>query len=174
MQLKEYIHTVVDFPQPGIRFRDITPLLNNPDAYAHAISGLEKLIRDIQPDALVGIESRGFIFAAPLADRLKLPLVLVRKPGRLPKETHAHDYDLEYGQDRLEVHRDDIRDGQRLVVIDDVLATGGTAQATARLLQQAGGQVAGLLFLIGLNGLGGADRLAGYRHDWLVAYDLDE
>ncbi len=174
MQLKDYIHTVADFPQPGIRFRDITPLLNNPQAYMYAINSLAELVKAMQPDALVGIESRGFIFAAPLAHQLGLPLVLVRKPGKLPRDTHTFDYDLEYGQDRVEVHRDDIRDGQRLVIIDDVLATGGTARATASLLEQAGGRVAGLLFLIGLNGLGGAGRLNDYRNEWLVAYDLDE
>jgi len=174
MQLKDHIHTIVDFPAPGVRFRDITPMLKHPQAYAHAISGLAELLQDMQPDALVGIESRGFIFAAPLADRLGIPLVLVRKPGKLPRDTHAFDYDLEYGQDRLEVQRDDIQTGQRLVVVDDVLATGGTAQATTQLLEKAGGQVAGLLFLIGLNGLGGGDRLQGYSNKWLVAFDIDE
>jgi len=174
MQLKDHIHTVTDFPAPGVRFRDITPLLSNPIAYAHALSGLSEIVKMIQPDALVGIESRGFIFAAPLADRLSLPLILVRKPGKLPRATHGFDYDLEYGKDRLEVHRDDIHNGQRLLVVDDVLATGGTAQATIQLLEQAGGEVAGLLFLIGLRGLGGSDCLQGYRNEWLVEFNLDE
>ncbi len=174
MQLKDHILTIPDFPAEGIRFRDITPLLNNPRAFAYAIDSMAELLQDMRPEALVGIESRGFIFAGPLAHKLQLPFVLVRKPGKLPRDVHSRTYDLEYGQDTLQVHRDDISDGQRLVIVDDVLATGGTAEATGKLLQQAGGQVSGLLFLIGLNGLGGANRLSGYQNKCLVGFELDE
>lgn len=174
MQLKDHILTVPDFPSQGVRFRDITPLLNNPKAFAYAIDSMAELLQDMQPEALVGIESRGFIFAGPLAHKLQLPFVLVRKPGKLPRELHSLEYDLEYGKDCVQVHRGDIGDGQRLVIVDDVLATGGTAQATAKLMGQAGGRVAGLLFLIGLNGLGGVQRLGSYKNRWLVEFGLDE
>ncbi len=174
MQLKDHILTVPDFPAPGIRFRDITPLLNAPKAFNYALDGMAEILQDMRPEALLGVESRGFIFAAPLAHKLDLPFVLVRKPDKLPRPVHELKYDLEYGQDCLQVHRDDISDGQRLVIVDDVLATGGTAQATAQLLEQSGGQVAGLLFLIGLNGLGGSEKLGSYQKKWLVEFDLDE
>ncbi len=162
MDLKDYIRDIPDFPTPGILFKDITPLLSSPEAFAHAMRAFEEHARSQDVEAVVGIEARGFLIAAPLAHTLKKPLVPVRKHGKLPFETHKVTYALEYGDDAVEVHTDAISQGQRILIVDDLLATGGTLSAAARLVEASGGQVAGLAVLIELADLGGRDRLRGY------------
>jgi adenine phosphoribosyltransferase len=174
IDLKNHIMMVQDYPKPGIRYRDITPLLAHPPAFRQACEKMSELVRQSGAEAVFGVESRGFIFAAPVAIQLGLPLVLVRKHGKLPRTTHKASYELEYGVDHLEVHRDDVQAGQRCIVIDDVLATGGTAGAVVKLLELAGAHVAGAVFLIELLGLGGAASLAPHPVHSLLHYELSE
>ena len=162
MDLKAYIRDIPDFPKPGILFKDITPLLADPEAFAFALQEMEKIVRPLEPDRILAIESRGFIFGGALAARMGVGFIPVRKPGKLPFTTIRETYDLEYGKDSLEIHHDAIRPGQKVVVVDDLLATGGTALATVRLAEKLGAKVAGLVFLIELEFLHGRDRLAGY------------
>jgi len=161
VDLKQYIADVPDFPQEGILFRDITPLLAHPEALAAALAELEERARETRPDVIAGIESRGFLFGMPLAERLGTGFVPIRKPGKLPRETLRESYSLEYGENTIEMHRDAVRPGQRVLVVDDLLATGGTAEAAANLVRRAGGEVAGWLFLVELAALGGREKLAG-------------
>jgi adenine phosphoribosyltransferase len=160
------VRDVPNFPRPGILFRDITPLLGDPAVFRSAIEGLAELAP--RPEGVVAVESRGFVFGAALALHWSVPLVLARKFGKLPGPTIQETYSLEYGDDRLELRADAMTPGQRVVIVDDVLATGGTAAATARLAERAGGRVDGLLFLIELIGLGGRERLEGRRVDALL------
>jgi adenine phosphoribosyltransferase len=169
--LRQYIRDVPDFPSPGILFRDITPLLRDPDAFGLALDLMTTACADLRADAVVGIESRGFLFGTPIADRLKLPFVPVRKAGKLPAAHMSVEYSLEYGDAQLDIHADALTRGQRAVIIDDVLATGGTARATASLVELVGGRVAGLVFLIELPALGGRDRLHGYEVQAFVTYE---
>lgn len=162
MDLKQFIRDVPDFPQPGVLFRDITPLLANQAAFAQVIDSLAEPLQRQPVDAIVGIESRGFLFGAPLAYRLHIPLVPVRKAGKLPAPVMSIEYALEYASSQLDIHKDALVPGQRAAVVDDVLATGGTAEATARLVELLGGSVACFLFLAELEALGGRRRLAGY------------
>ena len=159
MYLKEHIREIPDFPTPGILFRDITPLLGHPQAFRHAVDQLAERFASEPFDTVVAIESRGFVFAAPLAYRLGVPLVPVRKKGKLPFDTHSVTYALEYGSDSLEVHVDAIGEGSRALIVDDLLATGGTAAATVRLVERSGASVAGLAFVVELTELGGRDAL---------------
>ena len=170
MDLKALIRDVPDFPQPGILFRDITPLLADPAGLRATLDGLAAAIQPIQPDCIVGIESRGFIFGVPMADRLGLPFVPVRKAGKLPAARMSVEYSLEYGQSRLDIHEDAIAPGARAVIIDDLLATGGTALAAAKLVEMIGGTVAGLVFVIELEALRGRARLGAYEVQTLVIY----
>ncbi len=165
------VRDVPDFPKPGVMFKDITPLLADPAGLAAVVDGLADAFADVVVDKVVGIEARGFVLAAPLAVRLGAGFVPVRKVGKLPWTTHAQEYDLEYGTDHLEVHQDAIAPGERVLVIDDVIATGGTAEAAAQLVEQLGGEVVGLGFLLELAFLGGAARLGGRRHLSLLTYD---
>jgi adenine phosphoribosyltransferase len=171
MDLKPYIRDVPDFPVPGILFRDITPLLRDPAAFAHALDMVTGRVRALAPDAIAGIESRGFLFAAPVAIALGLPFVPIRKPGKLPAARMTIEYTLEYGANQLDIHADALAAGQRCVIVDDLLATGGTARAAAKLVELTGASVAGLVFLIELASLGGRDALAGYGVDAFVRYD---
>lgn len=170
------VRSIPDFPQPGILFRDITPLLADADAFADAQALLTDVARRLHGDgpidAIVAVEARGFLFGAPLALTLGLPLVPVRKPGKLPGATHCIAYGLEYGSDRLEIHADALRPGARVLIIDDLLATGGTVAATAQLVAQAGGSVAAALFLIELADLGARAKLesAGVKVEALLRY----
>ena len=159
MDLREYIRDVPDFPKPGILFKDITPLLNTPAAFQQAIDLMCIQFRGRPLDAIAAAEARGFLFAAPLALELKLPLVPLRKPGKLPYQTICHAYDLEYGSAELNMHVDAIRPGARVLLVDDVLATGGTMVAGCKLIEKAGGTVSGCAFLIELSFLGGAEKL---------------
>jgi adenine phosphoribosyltransferase len=170
VDLKALIRDIPDFPEPGILFRDITPLLGNAAALGAAIDGLVELVRPLGAEAIVGIESRGFIFGVPLADRMKLPFVPVRKPGKLPAARLSVEYSLEYGQNRLDIHEDALAPGQRAVVVDDLLATGGTALAAAKLVEMVGGVVAGYAFLIELGPLQGRKRLGSYPVQALLTY----
>ena len=157
VRLEEHIREVPDFPRKGIRFKDIMPLLQSPDAFRAAVGELAARVE--RPDAVVGIESRGFLFAAPLALQWSVPFAPARKFGKLPGATVRQVYSLEYGEDTLELHADALRPGQRVVVVDDLLATGGTAQATVQLIRQLGAEVQAALFVIELEGLGGRKRL---------------
>jgi adenine phosphoribosyltransferase len=168
--LKRYIRAVPDFPTPGILFRDITPLLLDPRGFAAAVSGLREYIRERSPDAIVGIESRGFIFATPIAAELRLPFVPVRKPGKLPAARMSVEVSLEYGTTQLDIHSDALRRGQRVVIVDDLLATGGTAAGAAKLVELLGAEVAGVAFVVELEALRGRDKLRDYDVRSLVRY----
>ena len=170
VELKDYIRDIPDFPTPGILFRDITPLLKAPAAFAEAISALTARYSRVDIDAVVGIDARGFLLAAPVALRMERPVIPVRKQGKLPYETHSVTYQLEYGVDSLEMHRDAIMAGARVLIVDDLLATGGTLTAAAELVERAGGLVAGFAVLIELTALNGRARLAGYDLHTLVRY----
>lgn len=172
LDLTRYIRDVPDFPRPGILFKDITPLLLDPVALAETIERLSAVVP--RPDAVVAIESRGFVFGAGLALRWGVPFVPARKFGKLPGRTVHQTYALEYGEDRLELHADALRAGQQVVVVDDLLATGGTALATVRLVEQLGAQVEALVFVIELIGLPGRQRLAGYRVEALMGFEVRE
>jgi adenine phosphoribosyltransferase len=171
MDLTQFIRAVPDFPKPGILFRDITPLLGNPQAFRASIDQMAAHVRDLRVDVVAAAEARGFIFAAPLALALDVGFVPVRKPGKLPFDTRAFHYELEYGTDTLEMHRDGILPGQNVLLVDDLLATGGTVEACCRLVEASGAKVAGCTFLIELPALGGARRLARYRPFSLIQYD---
>ena len=169
-QIKSLIRDVPDFPKPGILFKDITPLLADASGFALAIDQLANLIRPHAPAGLVAIESRGFIFGAALAQQLKLPLLPVRKPGKLPSRTVSAEYQLEYGSDKVEMHADAIARGKAYVIVDDVIATGGTAEAATRLVEMQGGRVAGCVFLIELEFLKGRERLSGRTVSSVLRY----
>jgi adenine phosphoribosyltransferase len=170
MDLKPYIRDIPDFPKPGILFKDITPLLADPVAFRHAVERLA-LHYDGQPiDAIAAAEARGFLFAAPLALRLHRPLVPLRKPGKLPFRTYSHKYDLEYGSAELQMHTDGFARGARVLLVDDVLATGGTMAAGVQLVDQAGGRVAGCAFLVELTFLSGRKRLDPHDVFSVIAY----
>lgn len=156
-----FIREIPDFPSPGILFRDLTPLLADSGAFRLTVDRLEALARPRQPDLIAAIEARGFVFGGALALRLGLGFVPIRKPGKLPWKTLAESYTLEYGEGKLEIHNDAIGSGRRVLIVDDLLATGGTAAAAARLVTRAGGQTAGVLFVVELADLGGRSRLAG-------------
>lgn len=170
IDLKAYIRDVPGFPAPGVLFRDITPLLQDPRAFAHALALVRSGVEELRADVVVAIESRGFLFGAPVAQALALPFVPVRKPGKLPSERMSIEYTLEYGNSQLDIHADAIGAGQRAVIIDDLLATGGTALAAAKLVELVGGTVAGMVFLIELMQLGGRAELAGYDVRSYVRY----
>ena len=168
--LRALIRDIPDFPAPGILFRDITPLLGDAAAFGRALDWFAALPAAREATAIVGIESRGFIFGAPLAARLGVGFVPVRKEGKLPHAAHAEEYALEYGTNTLEIHRDALSAADRVLVVDDLLATGGTARAAARLIEMTGASVAGLAFLIELGELDGRALLPGYPVDALITY----
>ena len=168
--LRAKIREVPDFPKPGILFYDITTLLREADAFREVIDRMADAVKGERIDLVVGMESRGFIFAAPLADRLGAGFVPVRKLGKLPAETLEVEYDLEYGTATLEIHRDAISRGQRVLVVDDLLATGGTVLGTIELIRRLGGEIAGLSFAVELTALGGRDKLGEFAIHTLLAY----
>ena len=170
LDLTQYIRNVPDFPKPGILFKDITPLLGNVDAFRETIARMADPFRGQKIDSLVAAEARGFIFAAPLALELGAAFVPVRKPGKLPFEKHSFSYDLEYGSDKLEMHKDAVVAGQRVLVVDDLLATGGTVEACCKLLANNDVEVAGCLFCIELTGLKGRSRLQPFDIFSLLQY----
>jgi adenine phosphoribosyltransferase len=168
--LRGLIREIPDFPEPGILFRDITPLLHEPAAFRAVNDQLAEVARGWGATLVAGIEARGFLFGVPVAERLGAPFVPVRKPGKLPADRASAFYELEYGQDSLELHRDPSVAGHRVVVVDDLLATGGTAEAAVRLVRELGGTVAGLAFAIELTELRGRGRLGGYEVESVVGY----
>ena len=170
MDLKALIRDVPDFPEPGVLFRDITPLLSDPAGMRIAIDWFCGQVERSEAAAIVGVESRGFIFGAPAADRLGLPFIPVRKPGKLPSARMSVEYALEYGTNQLDIHQDAFPTGTRVAIVDDLLATGGTAAAAAKLTEFIGGQVALCAFLVELPALAGRERLAGYQVQSLIAY----
>ena len=171
VELKDYIRDIPDFPKPGILFRDITPLLAVPIVFREAIRRMADHFRGQSIDVIVAAEARGFIFAAPLAIELETSFVPIRKPNKLPFDTHAFHYELEYGTDTLEMHIDGVSAGQSVLVIDDLLATGGTVNACCQLLENTGAHIVGCAFLIELTRLGGADRIAPHSVFSLIRYD---
>jgi len=170
MDLKTVIRNIPDFPVPGVQFKDITTLLKNPAAYRQAIDGIVDSIKDLDADTVVGPEARGFIVCASVAYAAGLSFVPARKPGKLPAAVSRYEYALEYGTDSLEIHKDAIRPGSRVVIADDLLATGGTALAVTRLVESMGGKVVGLRFIIELNELKGRELLKDYDVYSLIQY----
>ncbi len=167
----DYVRTIPDFPQPGIMFRDITTVLQDADGLQLAIDEMQKLLEGVDFDMIAGAESRGFIFGAALAYNMHKPLLLVRKKGKLPGETVSQSYDLEYGQATIEIHKDSVKPGDKVVIIDDLIATGGTVEAAAKLIEKLGGEVVKMVFLMELKGLEGRKRLAKYDVASVLAYD---
>lgn len=170
MDLKEKIRIIEGFPTEGVSFKDITTVLKDPKGLRECINQLAEKFKDIEVDIIVGPESRGFIFATPLAFLLGAGFVPVRKPGKLPAETIKYKYDLEYGTDSLEIHKDSILPGQKVLIIDDLLATGGTINAAARLVEELGGEIVGIGFLIELEELNGREKLSKYKVESLMKY----
>ncbi|MFO7154668.1 MAG: adenine phosphoribosyltransferase [Caldicoprobacter oshimai] len=171
MDLKSKIRVVPDFPKPGISFKDITTLLKDREAYVYTIDSLVAFCKDKGAELIVGPEARGFVLGAPVAYALKVGFVPVRKPGKLPAETVRYEYGLEYGSDVLEIHKDAIQPGQKVVVVDDLLATGGTALAAVKLVEKIGGIVTGVAFVIELSYLNGRKTLEGYDVYSVITYD---
>ena len=169
-KLEDYVITIPDFPEPGIMFRDITSVIQDPDGLRLAVDGLAEQVKDLDFDLVVGPESRGFIFGVPVAYLLGKGFIPVRKKGKLPRETVSRKYDLEYGQAEVEIHRDAIRPGQKVIIVDDLIATGGSAEAAAKLVEQLGGEVVKMVFVMELAGLEGRKRLANYSVDSLIVY----
>ncbi|MBQ5951017.1 MAG: adenine phosphoribosyltransferase [Lachnospiraceae bacterium] len=169
-ELKDYVRTIPDFPEPGIMFRDVTSVLQDADGLRAAVDAMEALI-DVDFDVVVGAEARGFIFGAPIAYHLHKPFVLVRKKGKLPCETIEETYDLEYGTATIQMHKDAIKPGQRVVIVDDLIATGGTVKAAAKLVERLGGEVVKFIFLMELAGLNGRKALEGYDVAAAITYE---
>lgn len=170
-KLEEYVVTIPDFPEPGIMFRDITSVIQDPDGLKLAVDGLVNLLKDVDFDVVVGPESRGFIFGVPVAYLLGKGFVPVRKKGKLPRKTVSQKYDLEYGQAEIEMHTDAVKPGQKVVIVDDLMATGGSAEAAAKLVEQLGGKVVKMVFVMELAGLQGRKKLGAYDVDSLIIYE---
>lgn len=170
-KVEDYVVSIPDFPEPGIIFRDVTSVIQDPEGLQLAIDELQKLLEGVEFDVLAGAESRGFIFGMPIAYNMKKPFVLVRKKGKLPRETVEMSYDLEYGSATIEMHKDSIKPGQKVVLIDDLIATGGTIEAAAKLVEQLGGEVVKILFLMELAGLEGRKKLEKYDVASVICYE---
>ena len=169
-KLEEYVRSIPDFPEKGIIFRDVTSVLQDADGLHLAIDGIQDILKDVDFDVVVGPESRGFIFGVPVAYNMHKAFVPVRKKGKLPCETISQEYALEYGTATIEMHKDSIKPGQRVVIIDDLIATGGTTEAIIKLVEELGGKVVKIAFLMELEGLKGRDKLAGYDVDSVIKY----
>ena len=170
-KLEEYVVTIPDFPEPGIMFRDITSVIQDPDGLKLAVDGLVDALKGLEFDLIVGPESRGFIFGVPVAYLTGKGFVPVRKKGKLPRETISEKYDLEYGQAEIEIHKDAVRPGQKVVIVDDLIATGGSAQAAAKLVERLGGEVVRMCFVMELAGLQGRKKLEKYDISSLIIYE---
>ena len=170
-KLEEYVRSIPDFPEPGIIFRDITTILQDPDGLHLAIQSMQDKLKDTEFDVVVGTESRGFIFGVPIAYNLHKAFVPVRKKGKLPCETVSMEYDLEYGSAVIEMHKDSIKPGQKVVLVDELVATGGTIEAAIKLVEELGGEVVKVVFLMELAGLKGRERLKGYEVESVLCYD---
>ena len=169
--VEEYVRSIPDFPEPGIIFRDITSVLQDAEGLHMAIDEMQALIDADKVDVIAGTESRGFIFGAPIAYNLHKPFVLIRKKGKLPCETVSRSYDLEYGTATIEMHKDSIKPGQKVAIVDDLIATGGTVEAAIKLVEELGGEVVKVVFLMELAGLKGRERLAGYDVASVIKYE---
>ena len=170
-KLEEYVRSIPDFPEEGIIFRDITSVLQDADGLRLAIDTMQELVKDMDFDVVAGAESRGFIFGTAIAYNMHKPFVLVRKKGKLPCETISEDYDLEYGKATIEIHKDAVKPGQKVLLVDDLIATGGTAKAAINLIEKLGGEVAGCVYMIELAGLEGRKKLEGYRVEAAICYE---
>ena len=169
-KLEDYVVTIPDFPEPGIMFRDITSVIQDPAGLKLAVDGLTDLVKGLDFDLVIGPESRGFIFGVPVAYLLGRGFIPVRKKGKLPRETVSQKYDLEYGQAEVEIHKDAVKPGQKVVIVDDLIATGGSAEAAAKLVEKLGGQVVRMVFVMELAGLEGRKKLEGYDVESLIVY----
>ncbi len=169
-KLEEYVVSIPDFPEEGIIFRDVTSVLQDAEGLQLAVDTMQELVEDVDYDVVAGPESRGFIFGTPIAYNNRKPFVLIRKAGKLPRETVSISYDLEYGQATIEMHKDSIRPGQKVLIVDDLIATGGTTEAMIKLVESLGGQVVGVVVLMELAGLKGREKIAGYRLDSAICY----
>ena len=170
-KVEDYVVSIPDFPEPGIIFRDVTSVIQDAEGLQLAVDEMQKLLEGVEFDVLAGTESRGFIFGMPIAYNLKKPFALVRKKGKLPRETVEMSYDLEYGSATIEMHRDSIKPGQKVVLVDDLIATGGTMEAAAKLVEELGGEVVKIIFLMELAGLEGRKKLAKYEVASVVCYE---
>ena len=170
-KIEEYVRSIKDFPKEGIIFRDVTSVLQDADGLKLSIDSMQEKIQDLEFDLILGPESRGFIFGVPIAYNLHKPFIPVRKKGKLPCETVSMQYDLEYGTAEIEIHKDAIKSGQKVVIIDDLIATGGTIEAITKLVEELGGEVVGICFLMELKGLEGRKRLEGYRVESVIQYE---
>ena len=170
-KMEDYVRSIPDFPEEGIIFRDVTSVLQDADGLALAIDSMQALVKDLDFDVIVGTESRGFIFGVPIAYNLHKPFVPVRKKGKLPCETISKSYDLEYGSATIEMHADSIKPGQKVVLVDDLIATGGTIEASIALIEQLGGEVVKCVFLMELAGLNGREKLKGYDVASVICYE---
>lgn len=170
-RLEEYVRSIPDFPEPGIIFRDVTSILQDADGLQMAIDTMQECLKDVDVDVIVGTESRGFIFGVPIAYNLHKPFVPVRKKGKLPCETVCASYELEYGSAEIEIHKDAIKPGQKVAVIDDLIATGGTIEAAIRLVEELGGEVKKVVFLMELAGLKGREKLKNYDVESVICYE---
>lgn len=170
-KIEEYVRSIPDFPEKGIIFRDITSILQDADGLKLAIDSMQDLLKDEDIDVIVGTESRGFIFGVPIAYNMHKPFVPVRKKGKLPCETVSREYDLEYGTSVVEIHKDAIKPGQKVAIIDDLIATGGTVEASIKLIESLGGIVVKIVFLMELKGLKGKERLKGYHVESVISYE---
>ena len=169
-KMEDYVRSIPDFPEPGIIFRDITGILRDADGLKLSIDKIQEMLEGVEFDAVLGLESRGFIFGMPIAYNLHKPFVLVRKAGKLPCETISRTYDLEYGSAEIEIHKRSIKPGDKVVIVDDLMATGGTAEAMIKLIEGLGGEVVEVLCLIELMGLKGREKLKGYKVDSVIQY----
>ena len=172
MDLKKYIRSIQDYPKKGILFRDITTLIKNKDAYRYCIDQMSKILSKVNYDKIAGIESRGFIFASPLSYNLSKPYVLLRKKNKLPAERYSVDFELEYGKATLEIHKDSIKPKEKVLIIDDLVATGGTAEAGAKLVEKSGGIVSGFIFVMNLFDLGGKKLMENKGYKTFSLIDL--
>lgn len=170
-KLEDYVVSIPDFPEEGIIFRDITSVLQDAEGLRLAIDTMQDLVKDLTYDVVVGAESRGFIFGTPIAYNQNKPFILIRKKGKLPRETVSIDYELEYGTATIEMHKDSIQKGQKVLIVDDLIATGGTTKAMIDLVEQLGGEVVGVVVLMELAGLKGREKLDGYRLDSAIRYE---
>lgn len=170
-KIEEYVKSIPDFPEKGIIFRDVTSVLQDADGLHLAIDEMQKFLEGVDFDVIAGTESRGFIFGVPIAYNLHKAFVPVRKKGKLPRETVSAEYELEYGKAEIEMHKDAIRPGQKIVLVDDLIATGGTIEAAARLVEELGGEVVKIIFLMELEGLKGREKLKGYDVESVIHYE---
>ena len=170
-KLEDYVRSIPDFPEPGIVFRDVTSVLQEKEGLKLAIDQMQELLSGLDFDVIAGPESRGFIFGVPIAYNLNKGFIPIRKKGKLPCETVSMDYDLEYGKATIEIHKDAIKPGQKVVIIDDLIATGGTIEAITKLIEMLGGEVVKIIFLMELKGLKGREKLAGYDVEAVIQYE---